>query len=96
MLKLISQKFKKFICLPAADGKIIQQHWYYYLTLNFCLCVILGTTPVYHAAQQGQLEALKFLVEKCKCKLTVGSDDGAKPIHADPRPLTSSSVPDLT
>ena len=37
---------------------------------------------MYHAAQQGQLEALKFLVEKCKCKLTVASDDGAKPIHA--------------
>lgn len=37
---------------------------------------------MYHAAQQGQLEALKFLVEKCKCKLTVASNDGAKPIHA--------------
>ena len=37
---------------------------------------------MYHAAQQGQLEALKFLCEKCKCKLTVASDDGAKPIHA--------------
>lgn len=42
----------------------------------------IGTTPVYHAAQQGQLEALKFLCEKCKCKLNVVSEDGAKPIHA--------------
>lgn len=41
-----------------------------------------GTTPAYHAAQQGQLEALKFLIGKCKCKLTVASEDGAKPIHA--------------
>lgn len=42
----------------------------------------IGTTPAYHAAQQGQLEALKYLCEKCKCKLTVASEDGAKSIHA--------------
>ena len=56
-------------------------HTYIY-TIIMSLNITLGTTPVYQAAQQGQLEALKFLCEKCKCKLTVASEDGAKPIHA--------------
>ena len=41
-----------------------------------------GTTPVYFAAQEGRLEALKFLATKLKCDLTTPSNDGLKPIHA--------------
>ena len=41
-----------------------------------------GTTPVYFAAQEGRLEALRFLHTKGKCDLNIPSEDGLKPIHA--------------
>ena len=41
-----------------------------------------GTTPLYFAAQEGRLGALKFLHEKGKCDLSYPSSDGRKPIHA--------------
>jgi ankyrin repeat protein len=44
-----------------------------------------GTTPAYFAAQEGQLEILKYLHEVAKCDLSIPSDEAAdnlKPIHA--------------
>ena len=41
-----------------------------------------GTTPLYYAAQEGRLAAVKFLHEKGKCDLSSPSNDGRKPIHA--------------
>ncbi len=41
-----------------------------------------GTTPAYFAAQEGRLEALKFLATKLKCDMNTASNDGLKPIHA--------------
>ena len=41
-----------------------------------------GTTPAYFAAQEGRVEALKFLHFKAKCDLKIPSNDGLKPIHA--------------
>lgn len=41
-----------------------------------------GTTPVYFAAQEGRLDAIKFLYTKLRCDLATPSNDGLKPIHA--------------
>lgn len=37
---------------------------------------------MYYAAQEGRLEVLKFMSEKCKFDLNKGCNDGLKPIHA--------------
>lgn len=41
-----------------------------------------GASPAYYAAQEGRLEVLEFLCEKCKCDMSVPCNDGLKPIHA--------------
>ena len=57
-----------------------------YLLYNHIFCFLgSGTTPVYFAAQEGRLEALRFLHDTAKCDLTVPSGDQSdhlKPIHA--------------
>lgn len=42
----------------------------------------LGTTPTYFAAQEGQLEALRFLHEGARCDISTPAGDNLKPIHA--------------
>ena len=44
--------------------------------------VALGATPVYFAAQEGRLQALRYLHDIADCDLTKASEDGLKPIHA--------------
>ena len=46
------------------------------------ISTIQETTPAYFAAQEGRLEAFKFLATKAKCDITTPSSDGLKPIHA--------------
>ena len=41
-----------------------------------------GAPPIYYAAQEGRLEVLKFMSEKCNFDLSKGCSDGMKPIHA--------------
>ena len=43
---------------------------------------IVGTAPVYFAAQEGRLDALKFLHTKAKCSMGAKNADGWSPIHA--------------
>ena len=86
VLKMISQKHKKTLSHQAEDGNnytscFCTQRYVIVLTTT-CLTNLLGTTPLYFAAQEGRLEALKFLAEKCKCNLSTPSEDGLKPIHA--------------
>lgn len=45
-------------------------------------CLALGTAPVYFAAQEGRLDALRFLHTKAKCSLSTKNADGWSPIHA--------------
>lgn len=47
--------------------------YYYYAT---------GTAPVYFAAQEGRLDALRFLHTKAKCNMNATNADGWSPIHA--------------
>ena len=41
-----------------------------------------GASPAYYAAQEGRLEVLEYLCEKCKCDVSIACNDGLKPIHA--------------
>ena len=41
-----------------------------------------GTTPVYFAAQEGQVETLKYLIVECDVDGRTVSNDGMQPIHA--------------
>lgn len=42
----------------------------------------VGASPAYYAAQEGRLEVLEFMHEKCKCDVSAACNDGLKPIHA--------------
>ena len=46
------------------------------------LFLCLGTTPIYFAAQEGRLQAIRYLHDIANCDLTIPSEDGLKPIHA--------------
>lgn len=53
-------------------------------TLNYTLYI--GCTPVYFAAQEGQVESLGYLHETAKCELTDATiSQGMQPIHAAAR-----------
>ena len=43
---------------------------------------VIGASPIYYAAQEGRLDVLEFMHEKCKCDLNKACNDGLKPIHA--------------
>lgn len=65
----------------SADGR-----YTVHILNNHIFCFLeSGSTPVYFAAQEGRLEALRFLHDTAKCDLTVPSGDQSdhlKPIHA--------------
>lgn len=41
-----------------------------------------GCTPVYYAAQEGQVLTLRHLVDVAGAKVTIGSKDGLTPLQA--------------
>lgn len=45
-------------------------------------CYSPGASPAYYAAQEGRLEVLEYLCEKCRCDVSTACNDGLKPIHA--------------
>lgn len=59
----------------------IRKLYYFCSGYHFCLSD-LGTTPVYFAAQEGQVETLKYLIVECQVDGRAKSNDGMQPIHA--------------
>lgn len=83
-LRLFASKFKRLLHEKSADGQYTVH--IIYLLCNYVFYFLAsGTTPVYFAAQEGRLEALRFLHDNAKCDLNVPSGDQIdhlKPIHA--------------
>lgn len=75
---MIGSKNKGLLHQVSGDGR----KGNLFIAIIFVLFLFLGTTPVYFSAQEGKLDAMRFLHETAKCDISIPAGDNLKPIHA--------------